>query len=463
MNTLVKKFTNNKNGITLMALVVTIIILLILAGISIGMLSGDNSIIKQAGNAKTQTDIAQEKEILEQATVVAMGKSKYGNIEKQYLDSELSNYSEVDSTEEVDEGIQVTFKTSRTYLVDADGNVTQIIVMPTVTIPPATAVAENTKYKDKNNDIAVIPKDFKVSDDPDDQTIETGLVVKDSKDNEWVWIPVDNVKDMYITEGAPFTLCGETGVTTSMASKSEIFNGYKRTTPGISVAPYFREPDLTTSYDNDENAQMAGFKDTLDMAKSLVNDYEEMIASVGKYGGFYVGRYELTGNLVSPTEISGTPIEFINWYNIYNACKKFTTNEIESRMVWGCQWDMVCKFISEHGDKKNITDSSTWGNYKTTKVLSSDGSSTIKASGTSNKLNTGITTFTMANKIYDIAGNYWEWTQEVGIGNARATRGGCFEDKGSTYHASRWNSNRNFESPIKTSQYVTSRPTLYIK
>ena len=44
-----KKMLKNKKGITLMALVVTIIILLILAGISIGMLSGDNSIINQAG------------------------------------------------------------------------------------------------------------------------------------------------------------------------------------------------------------------------------------------------------------------------------------------------------------------------------------------------------------------------------------------------------------------------------
>ena len=118
---------NKESGITLMALVVTIIILLILAGISIGMLSGDNSIIEQAGNAKTQTDIAQEKEILEQATVVAMGKSKYGNVEKQYLDPELNKYSEIEGTEDVDDGIEVTFKSGRVYLVDADGNVNQLI------------------------------------------------------------------------------------------------------------------------------------------------------------------------------------------------------------------------------------------------------------------------------------------------------------------------------------------------
>lgn len=106
-----------------MALVVTVIVLLILAGISIGMLTGNNTIINRAGDAKAQTDIAQEKEILEQATVVAMGKSKHGNIEKIYLDSELNKYSEIDGTKNVDEGIEVTFKSGRVYIVDADGNV----------------------------------------------------------------------------------------------------------------------------------------------------------------------------------------------------------------------------------------------------------------------------------------------------------------------------------------------------
>ena len=81
-----KKMLKNKKGITLISLVVTIIILLILAGISIGMLSGENSILKQAGNAKSQTDIAEEKEILQTASLAAMGKSKYGDITKEKLE-----------------------------------------------------------------------------------------------------------------------------------------------------------------------------------------------------------------------------------------------------------------------------------------------------------------------------------------------------------------------------------------
>ena len=87
------------------------------------MLSGDNGILGQAGNAKTQTDIAQEKEILQIATLAAMGKSKYGDITKEKLDSELNKYPEIESTEQTDNGIVVTFKSNRAYLVNSDGDV----------------------------------------------------------------------------------------------------------------------------------------------------------------------------------------------------------------------------------------------------------------------------------------------------------------------------------------------------
>ena len=32
-------------------------------------------------------------------------------------------------------------------------------------------------------------------------------------------------------------------------------------------------------------------------------------------------------------------------------------------MIWGCQWDVTCNWIANYGDKKNISNSSTWGNY----------------------------------------------------------------------------------------------------
>lgn len=143
-----KVIKNNNYGITLMALVITIIVLLILAGISIGMLSGDNSIIKQAGNAKTQTDIAEEKEILQKSAVSAMGKSKYGDLTKEELDDELNKYQEIERSEQIDEGIVVTFKSNRQYLINFDGDVSSyydIKIGNLVVKDGNTVLAENCK------------------------------------------------------------------------------------------------------------------------------------------------------------------------------------------------------------------------------------------------------------------------------------------------------------------------------
>ena len=70
-----QKYKIEKNGgITLIALVITIIVILILAAISITMLTGDNSILKRAVEAKDDTIVGQEKEQIEIAYIsVAMG------------------------------------------------------------------------------------------------------------------------------------------------------------------------------------------------------------------------------------------------------------------------------------------------------------------------------------------------------------------------------------------------------
>ena len=118
--------TKTQKGITLLALVITIIVLLILAGITIGAITGDNGIIGNAGKAKEEAEIANEKEILEKATVQAMGSNKYGNIEEAELQDELDKETGEGKTEATDIGeeFEVVFKESnRYYTVNKDGNV----------------------------------------------------------------------------------------------------------------------------------------------------------------------------------------------------------------------------------------------------------------------------------------------------------------------------------------------------
>ena len=66
-----QKRRNTNKGITLIALVITIIVLLILAGVSIAMLTGENGVLTKATEAKDQTEIAQEKEEIQMAYAAA--------------------------------------------------------------------------------------------------------------------------------------------------------------------------------------------------------------------------------------------------------------------------------------------------------------------------------------------------------------------------------------------------------
>ena len=74
----INKMKKNMRGITLIALVITIIVLLILAGVTIAMLTGENGIIKQAQNAKDITDkkTAEEELLIEWLDVKAEEKLK---------------------------------------------------------------------------------------------------------------------------------------------------------------------------------------------------------------------------------------------------------------------------------------------------------------------------------------------------------------------------------------------------
>ena len=144
-----------QKGITLLVLVVTIIVLLILAGIAIGALTGENGIINNSKNAKEETEIANEKEILEKATVEAMGKNKYGNIEENELQSALNQETGEGRTEAVDIGeeFEVLFKESnRYYTVDKDGNVGEVNEYYKDENPGDITIGENGEKLDGNTE-----------------------------------------------------------------------------------------------------------------------------------------------------------------------------------------------------------------------------------------------------------------------------------------------------------------------
>ena len=177
------------------------------------------------------------------------------------------------------------------------------------------------------------------------------------------------------------------------------------------------------------------------MAETMVSEYDEMIRSIEKYKGFYIGRYELTAN----GEKTGAT-QNKNWYTLYKNCTTLATgSKVKTRMIWGLQWDATCKWLAT--SNFDITNSSTWGNY-----------SNNTADGHGSKQNTGFSESWKANNIYDFAGNCWEITQEAIGEGYRADRGGYYGDSGSgspVFDRVSYNNN-NINS------FIGSRPTLYL-
>ena len=120
------KETNKNHGITLISLIVTIIVLLILAGISIAMLNGDSGIIKKSKEAKEQTEISEEKEVVDRATAQAMGNNKKGDLIESELQEQLDKIASGGKTEVTNTGeeFEILFKESnRCYTLDKEGNI----------------------------------------------------------------------------------------------------------------------------------------------------------------------------------------------------------------------------------------------------------------------------------------------------------------------------------------------------
>ena len=85
-----KNKIKEERAITLIALVVTIIVLLILAGVSISMLTGQNGILNRANEAKSSTEVAQTEETLQVSVMEAMSQG-LGKIMADNLKTALNN------------------------------------------------------------------------------------------------------------------------------------------------------------------------------------------------------------------------------------------------------------------------------------------------------------------------------------------------------------------------------------
>ena len=426
---------NKNKGITLIALVITIIVLLILAAVSIAMLTGENGILTQAQNAKKETSIAEEKEQIALAYNAVKAEEKGGAVTADKLDKEL----EKDGADATQEGtnIKVTFRESRReYIIDENGNITE----GTGTTPPAgddnTATVgeivqpgEGNKEYTSGEYTAIIPEGFMIV--PGCEDISKGLVISDN--------PTDTEKD-----SSNITALGNQFVWIPVASEAEYIRNTSYASTNVSAKAYTDKeylPDgIAPTIPADSELEIPEGK-TKDEAIGLINEEAERDAVVGK-GGFYISRYE-AGNegldkLISKNGatvwVSKSQEEF------KEIGKSFVdNNNVKSAMCSGIQWDMAMKFITENDEKYHVTTAtSSW--HTGSKVVASGQNKEDKACN-----------------IYDLESNSYEYVAEKNSYRTSTQ----FVYRGGSYRYSNPASYRYFSSGAASSGY-SFRFVLYV-
>ena len=329
-----KKIMKNKKGITLVALVITIIILLILAGISISTLT-NTGIFEKAKDAKEKSE-AEEKQ------------------QSETLDSyekELNKYT----SDNLEENIGVKFE-------------------------------KNTELHDKNGAKIIVPAGFKVV-NTDDLTVEKGIVVEDSKGNQYVWIPctTEDSKSQLQFKRTEWDVEDDGG---TKASKDELT---------LTCPENYSDNGLTYAVVNEIVAQVKAEKD-----------------SVRRNGGYYIGRYEVGDeNGTAVIKADKTPMSNIIWSTAYSKAKGIGGGPgATTYLCSSYAWDTAINFIQNNGypNYAKAREDSYNENWKDKNVEDLKGN-IIKAANKAERLLTGKTT--PKCNIYDMGGNVSEFTTEV--------------------------------------------------
>lgn len=345
-------------GITLVALVVTIVVLLILSSVSLNLVLGDNGIIVKAKEAAETTAAAQEKEAME----------------RNLLEKELENSLSTPAVEPTD-GVKIP---TGFYYVGG-------------TKASGIVISDNKNDKNKYRNQKVVGTDL--------------------LGNQYVWIPctTDNTSsDLQYTRT-------EWGVEADGDDNSRAIKDELTLT------------DASVTYSDADTANGIN----ADVSKEIVAQIKAEKTSVAKYGGYYIGRYEVGKNGdTAVVKYGQTPYAEITWSTAYGLAKKIITNsEVNSYLCSSYAWDTAVNFIQNNSTAKNYATSIEGfnGNWNPQAVKDPSGN-VIKPAGTSQQLNTGLTT--QFCNIFDMGGNEAEFTTELNPGTSETVvlRGGGYSN-----------------------------------
>ena len=451
MNMKGEKGKNMRNkGITLIALVITIIVLLILAGVSIATLTGQNGILTRAQDAKTQTGVAEEKEAINLAYSGAVAEKRgTGDITASDLNREFgTNGTNATAVDNGDGTITVTFDppSNRVYTIDSNGNITGPGPNEnpgggqTGGVQPGEIVetTEKENYTDPDGDKATVPAGFVVSKIPEEQKVSSGLVIYDIPEDELASVDWTTKND----DGA--------------YQVQTLYNQFVWIP--VAEGEYERELSYPSYYDSslENTPEGSTFTDTGYLPEGIqgVDDAESNETAernaVMKYNGFYIARYEAGKDTDGTTVISKqdatvytneTQTEFKEdiGKSMYNSSN---STAVRSAMCSGIQWDMVMKFV----DGKKPAQGETYD------VRTYDANR-----HTESKTTAGKNEYDKVQNIYDLEGNCFEYVAEKNNSSYPiVNRGGRYNRLSYDRASRRYSSNDNADND------KTFRPALYI-
>ena len=404
-------------GITLVALVVTIVVLLILAGLSINLVLGDNGIVKKAQDAKTKSAEASENDL----------KGMNGLIEQ--MESTLNGSGNGGKTEP-----------------------------ETVPYLPSDDFHYDTST-----------------------SVDTGLVIKDGSGNEYVWVVVPRTTAVYAKTGLGKTTFTDADYTSIENDLKEYTKTYRGSISYLDTwyADDKNEGWLTPGeYTELKNSML---KSVYENGGFYVGRYEAGIAEnrTSKSATNSDGKHTIEGMPVPVTKADAYPYTYVTRTQAQNLASNVNSGTKTSSLMFGVQWDLVLAFMHNKGniaDSTLTSNSTTIGNYYNSTfdlnrgkyaqynklgnpwnnfdsalgsiVVSNETTGKMKKieqSSYSNGilLTTGGTERSNVMNIYDIAGNVSEWTLEKAsrTSDPCAFRGGNFTDAGSSIAAASRRSN----------------------
>ena len=445
---------NNKKGITLIALVVTVVVLIILAGVSINAVLGNNGIIKKANQAASVTKEAEVKEAINRTILEFYLTNDYETLEdflkakvtEGKIDSVTKNADGTLTVKKGEYSVTVENKTNSSGGSSSGGSTGGETQTPEITIGEAKVVANsdgtgsaitdansvylgNTLYITFSHSITggtttvdkTIP--YAVTANGTYTFTVTGTVNGKSYTKN-VSVTVNQFKDVY-------ELTYSDGIV-YMPEGFKIAKGSASTVQGGVVIE-----------DKDGNqfvwvpvATIADYKRTWYTGDGTLSKYSEALpedekTSVEKYKGFYIGRYEAgdkdsteastpalrtrsssTSNKIS-IKAGQAPYNYVTRTQAVSLAEGFKTQQgykAKTKLVSSYAWDTTIAFMQKVNS--DYGSSSEEGNYTDTKFSYTDitKASQTKATNSSVLVPTGQTT--PVCNIYDMGGNVWEWTTE---------------------------------------------------